>query len=290
MKIEERIELGLQRALSDDLLGGTPPRLAEAVRYAVFPGGARVRPRLCLAIAEACSSDDPVLAQATATAVELLHCASLVHDDLPCFDGSHLRRGKPSVHVAYGRALALLAGDALIVHAYHSLSLAPLAYPERLAAVVGVVSSGVGMPGGIVAGQAWECEHETPLQAYQRAKTGGLFRAATMGGAAAAGFDPQPWRRLGDLIGEAYQVADDLLDANGDPEIMGKPAGRDAALGRPSSVGEKGQRESTLSLRSLVEDAVGAIPPCPGERALRHLIAAEAEHFVRLALDCRAAA
>jgi geranylgeranyl diphosphate synthase type II len=290
MNTEERIESALQRTLSDERIGGTPPRLAEAIRYAVFPGGARVRPRLCLAIAEACSNDAPRLAEATASAVELLHCASLVHDDLPCFDGSPLRRGKPSVHVAYGRPLALLTGDALIVHAFQSLAAGAADRPERLAAILQSVGSGVGLPGGIVAGQAWECESKVPLEAYQRAKTGGLFRAATMGGAAAAGVDPEPWRRLGELIGEAYQVADDLLDANGDPEVMGKPAGRDAALGRPNAVGEKGQGKSTQWLRRLVADAMQSIPACPGEGPLRRLIGAEAEHFVRLALNCRAAA
>jgi geranylgeranyl diphosphate synthase type II len=290
MGIEERIETALQSALSEEMMGGSPPRLAEAVRHAVFPGGARVRPRLCLAIAKACSNDDPRLAEATATAVELLHCASLVHDDMPCFDGSPLRRGKPSVHAAFGQPLALLTGDALIVQAFQTLALAASASPGRLATVIRVIGSGVGMPGGIVAGQAWECEPKVPLRVYQRAKTGGLFRAATMGGAAAAGADPEQWRRLGDLIGEAYQVADDLLDANGDPEVMGKPAGCDAALGRPNAVGENGQRESALSLRRLVEEALEAIPSCPGEHPLRQLIAAESEHFVRLALSCRAAA
>ena len=290
MKTEERLEAALQRTLAEDALGATPPRLAESVRYAVFPGGARVRPRLCLAIAKACSNDDPQLAVATAVAVELLHCASLVHDDMPCFDGSPLRRGKPSVHVAHGQALALLTGDALIVHAFHSLAVAASAKPARLAAIIRVIGSGVGMPGGIVAGQAWECEPQVPLQAYQRAKTGGLFRAATMGGAAAAGADPEPWRQLGELIGEAYQVADDLLDTNGDPEVMGKPAGRDAALGKPNAVGERGQRETMGLLRRLVAAAEQSIPPCPGEGPLRELIAAEAEHFVHLALNCRAAA
>lgn len=290
MNIDQRIESVLHDALSERSIGGTPPRLAEATRYAVFPGGARVRPRLCLAVAHACANDSPGIADATAAAIELLHCASLVHDDMPCFDGSSLRRGKPSVHVAYGQSLALLTGDALIVRAFHLLASASNERPERLGAVIRVLGGGVGMPLGIVAGQAWECEPEAPLQAYQRAKTGALFRAATMGGAAAAGVDPEPWRRLGELIGEAYQVADDLLDANGDPEQMGKPAGRDAALGRPNTVNENGQRESARFLRRLVRDAEDSIPPCPGEGALRGLIADEAEHFVQLALSCRAAA
>ena len=101
---------------------GCPPRLADALRYAVFPGGARIRPRLCLAVAPACGDDDPAASDAAAAAIELLHCASLVHDDLPCFDDADLRRGRPSVHRAFGEPLAVLAGDALIVLAFETLA------------------------------------------------------------------------------------------------------------------------------------------------------------------------
>jgi geranylgeranyl diphosphate synthase type II len=101
---------------------GAPLRLANAIRYAVFPGGARIRPRLCLAVADACGNDSPGLAEAAACALEMVHCASLVHDDLPCFDDAELRRGRPSVHRAFGEALAVLVGDALIVLAFETLA------------------------------------------------------------------------------------------------------------------------------------------------------------------------
>ena len=99
-----------------------PQLLQEAMHYSVFPGGARIRPQLCLAVASACGDDDPALSNAAASAIELLHCASLVHDDLPCFDDAESRRGRPSVHTAYGERIAVLAGDALIVLAFQCLA------------------------------------------------------------------------------------------------------------------------------------------------------------------------
>jgi geranylgeranyl diphosphate synthase type II len=142
------------------------------MQHAVFPGGARIRPQLCLAVALACGDDDPALADAMAAALELLHCASLVHDDLPCFDNADTRRGLPSVHRAFGERLAVLSGDALIVMAFRELARAGSRHPERLATVMRWLDEGVGPPDGIVAGQAWECEPSARLDQYQRAKTG----------------------------------------------------------------------------------------------------------------------
>lgn len=285
-----RIEYALGKNLSGAALEGTPEGLSCALRYAVFPGGARVRPRLLVAVAGANGDDQPEISDAAATAIELLHCASLVHDDLPCFDDANLRRGKPSLHVAFGEPLAVLTGDALIVRAFQVLGQACSAAPERLASLIGIISAGVGAPHGIVAGQAWECEDDIPLSQYQQAKTGALFGAATMAGAAAAGADPTPWRRLGECIGEAYQVADDLLDANGDARTVGKPVGQDRQNDRPSAVREMGQRGSANRLSALVDEALASIPDCPGEAALRKLITRESDQFVKLALRCRAAA
>src|SRR5262245_38141865 len=173
-----RIERALQQAVAAGEGDGCPPRLAAAVRHAVFPGGARIRPRLCIAVAHACGDDEPALADAAAAALELLHCASLVHDDLPCFDDASERRGRPSVHKAFGERLAVLAGDALIVAAFQALGAAGGTRAERLPALLATISSGVGMPQGIAAGQAWECEPRVHLRDYQRAKTGALFAAA----------------------------------------------------------------------------------------------------------------
>lgn len=290
MSRNERLERMLEQLLSAERLRGTPPRLTEALRYAVFPGGARVRPRLCLAVAIACGDDRPGVADSAAAAIELLHCASLVHDDLPCFDDALTRRGKPSVHQAYGEPLAVLVGDALIVRAFEALAAGAAEAGERMAQLIEIVGASVGAPDGIIAGQAWECEPEVPLDRYQQAKTGALFAAATMVGAVAAGSDAAPWRRLGASIGAAYQVADDLLDANGDAATIGKPVGRDEALRRPSSVRARGRNGSASRLRKLVQRALDSIPPCTGEVALRATIAAESEQFVRMALGCRAAA
>src|SRR3954468_23102018 len=112
MQVPGRIEQTLAAVIGDAFSAESPPRLVDAVRHAVFPGGARVRARLCLAVAGACGADDVPLAEAAAGAIELLHCASLVHDDLPCFDDAALRRGRPSVHRAFGERLAVLAGGA----------------------------------------------------------------------------------------------------------------------------------------------------------------------------------
>ena len=122
MDSNQRIEKALLDTVSS--MGGPdiPPQLAAALRYAVFPGGARVRPRLSLAVARACGDSCPRLADAAAASIELLHCASLVHDDLPCFDDAETRRGKPSVHKAFGEPLAVLVGDALIIGAFQTLA------------------------------------------------------------------------------------------------------------------------------------------------------------------------
>ncbi|MDE2355759.1 MAG: polyprenyl synthetase family protein [Alphaproteobacteria bacterium] len=284
-----RIESALEAALSRADGGLAPPGLAAAMRHAVFPGGARVRPQLCLAVAQACGGDEPALAEAAAAAVEFLHCASLVHDDMPCFDDAAARRGRPSVHKAFGAPLALLSGDALIVLAYSTLAQAGAVAPARLAALIQVISRGVGMPLGIVAGQAWESEPNPPLELYHQAKTGALFVAATMAGAVAAGADPHPWRALGERMGLAYQAADDLLDAIATPEEAGKPTGQDAAHLRPSLVAELGLRGAYARLESLVGECMAAIPSCEGSRELKDLVARQATRLAPKSLAQSAA-
>jgi geranylgeranyl diphosphate synthase, type II len=280
MKAITRIEQSLAAALSLGEAPGCPPKLAGAIRHAVFPGGARIRPQLCLAVAHACGNDDPLLADAAAVAIELLHCASLVHDDLPCFDDAPTRRGRASVHWAYGESLAVLAGDALIVLAFQTLGLASSQSPQRMAAVLGVVAQGVGMPHGIVAGQAWESESRVSLTAYQRAKTGALFVAATAGGALAAGADPKPWVALGERLGEAYQVADDIRDVMADPALLGKPVGQDVALGRPSSAIDLGLGGAIAYFEKLVQSAIDSVPECTSREAMRQLVRLESERLV----------
>ena len=285
MESMARIELALNAAVASGEGSGCPPKLAAAVRHAVFPGGARIRPQLCLAVARACGDDDPALADAAAVAIELLHCASLVHDDLPCFDDATTRRGQASVHSAFGERLAVLAGDALIVHAFQTLALAGGRSPQRLGTLLATLGRGVGMPMGIVAGQAWECEPKVALRDYQRAKTGALFAAATMAGAEAAGAASEPWRALGEWLGEAYQVADDIRDVAADPQWLGKPTGRDVALGRPSAASAKGLTGALRHFDRLVACAVEAVPVCRGAAGLRALVRMEAERLVPKAMS-----
>ena len=274
----------IERALDVALLGaagrGCPPGLAQAMRYAVFPGGARVRPRLCLAVAWACGDRDPESTDAAAAAIELLHCASLVHDDLPCFDDSPTRRGRPSVHSAFGERLAVLTGDALIVLAFQILARRIHASPLNLAAVMATVGECVGAPRGICAGQAWECESEVVLKDYHREKTGSLFVAATVAGAESVGAPTEAWRLVGERLGEAYQVADDLGDATGARREFGKPVGQDDSLGRPNAALELGVSGAVHRLKGLVASAIEAIPPCPGAAALQALIAAESRRIL----------
>lgn len=248
---------------------GTTTALAAAVRHALFPGGARIRPHLCLAVARACGAGGSPAALAGACGIELLHCASLVHDDLPCFDDAATRRGLPSVHRAYGERLAVLAGDALIVLAFQAVAQEPASAPATRIALIGTLARAAGMPHGIVAGQALECESDPGLSEYQQAKTGALFAAATMAGAQAAGAPAEPWRRVGECLGEAYQVADDIGDVTGNDQDLGKPAGRDAALGRPNAVARMGMVAARTRLLGLVEQARAAIPPCAGGDELR---------------------
>ena len=284
-----RIEHALLAAVATADAPGCPPRLAAAMHHAVFPGGARIRPRLCLAVAHACGDDHPAISDAAATAIELLHCASLVHDDLPCFDDAATRRGQPAVHRAYGEPLAVLTGDALIVLAFQTLARRAVAVPERLAPLVQIVGGAVGVPSGIVAGQAWESEPKAVLAQYQREKTGALFVAACMAGAAAAGVDPAPWRLLGDRLGEAYQVADDLKDVFADAGELGKPVGQDALLGRPSAAAELGVDGAVARVQGLVQAAVDAVPASPRADDLRALVRSEAKRLVPQRVECDAA-
>ena len=272
MSMLTRIEAALERHFVLAQTYSAPPRLLMAMRHAVFPGGARIRPQLCLAVAKACGEDDPALTDAAAIAIELLHCASLVHDDLPCFDDADLRRGKVTVHKQFGEPLALLTGDALIVMAYQVLARSGRQHPARLVELLATISDGVGAPDGIVAGQAWECE--------SRVETGALFVAATMGGALAAGVDAQPWRALGDTLGEAYQVADDIRDVMLQAHELGKPAGQDAQHSRPSAAADLGLKGALDYFQNLVQAAMDSVPACESRAAMRQLVLMESERLV----------
>ena len=263
---------------------GAPSRLVAAMRHAVFSGGARIRPQLCMAVATACGDDRPELTNAAAVALEFMHCASLVHDDMPAFDNADTRRGQPTVHKAFSEPLALLAGDGLIVMAYRVLLEAGAAHPERLIRLMDNMTTGVGLPNGIVAGQAWECESSADLGQYQRAKTGALFVSATCAGALSCGHEPEPWAPLGSHLGEAYQVADDIRDVIADAASLGKPVGQDALLARPSSAQALGLDGAIAHFDRLIEQAAESIPACSCRDMLRQLVQVEAERLVPKAL------
>jgi geranylgeranyl diphosphate synthase type II len=260
MSKDPQIERHLAQTIGWASGHGGPPRLGRAVHHAVFPGGARVRPRLCLAVARACGAGKSPAALAAAVAVELLHCASLVHDDLPCFDDADLRRGRPTVHRIYGERLAVLAGDALIVLALQVVTQERAATAAQRLEIIGLLAAAAGMPHGIAAGQAWECESRAPLSRYHRAKTGAMFAVAMAAGAVASDADPAPWREAGECLGEAYQIADDLDDVHGHADRLGKPANRDAELGVPNAVLLMGEAEARRRFQELVEQSVAVLP------------------------------
>ncbi len=255
--VRRRVEAAIEREVQRATDASSPPRLREALRYAVFPGGARLRPALTIAVALAYDDPNPREADASAAAVELVHCASLVHDDLPCFDDAAMRRGRPSVHAAFGQATAVLVGDALIVHAFDVLAHA------RAIEQIPVLASATGAARGIIAGQAWESEPAAPLEDYHRAKTASLFEAAAMMGALSASRDPAAWRKFGELVGRAYQVADDLVDALGDSASAGKSTGKDSALDRPSIVRALGAQSARRRVHELLSAASAEVPACP---------------------------
>ncbi len=280
MDISGRIERALTSALMATEASPCPPKLANALHAAVFPGGHRIRPKLCLSVAMACGDRDPQAADAAAAAIEMLHCASLVHDDLPCFDDADLRRGLPSIHVAFGEPIAVLVGDTLIVTAFETIARGMARAPHRIGRMIRLIAEATGAPHGICAGQAWESETSVPLAAYHRAKTGALFAAATAAGALAAGAKPEAWRCVGEKIGGAYQTADDIRDAHDTTTAMGKPAGRDAALNRPNAVRELGLKGAVALLRDMTEEIIDSVPDCPGRDHFRMAIRAETKRFL----------
>lgn len=243
-----RIEHALERALTRATDERMPSTLAAALRYAVFPGGARVRPHLCLLAATTNGDRRPRLADRAAAAVELLHCASLVHDDLPCFDNATERRGKPALHRTFGQSLAILVGDQLIVQAFTEIGGSP-----RLIALLAASAR------DLVTGQSREGQ-PGDLQAYHDEKTASLFATSAAMGAIAGGGDPEAWHGFGLAIGRAYQAADDLFDTAGSAAEGGKPVGRDAALGRPNIVAEMGVEATRERIRKLLRHAEERAP------------------------------
>ena len=268
------------RALMASQSKESPAKLAKSLKYATIPGGARIRPTILMSVSAACGDEMPLVTDAAAAALELIHCASLVHDDLPCFDDADIRRGKPSVHKKFSEAVAVLAGDSLIILVFEILSGIKGKDPYRALELIEILSKKTGMPNGICAGQGWESESKVDLAAYHRSKTAALFVAATQMGAVAAGQDPEPWHELGDRIGKAFQIADDLRDVFYDPEVLGKPAGQDLLHGRPNAVGELGIEGAQKLLHDTLSGAISSIPSCPGEAKLAQMVTMQAKKLI----------
>jgi geranylgeranyl diphosphate synthase type II len=266
------VEAALERALT--LGDGTPPRLLEAMRYAVFSGGKRVRPILALAACEAVPADS-VRALPFACAVELVHAYSLVHDDLPAMDDDELRRGRPTVHVVYGEALAILTGDALLTEAFRVAAAGArdvgidAAQALDLIARLARAAGAGGMVGGQVADLAAEgsVADRGLVESIHRRKTGALIAAAVEAGGVAGGASGARRAALaeyGATLGLAFQVADDVLDATAPTAVTGKRVGGDAEHGKatyPVVLGLDGARAvaSELLDRALTGvDGLGA--------------------------------
>jgi geranylgeranyl diphosphate synthase, type II len=262
----DRLEAALDSALARLAGGECPPRLAEAIRYAVAPPAHRLRPRLLYAVAAALGEDDPALTDAAAVAVELLHCASLIQDDMPAFDGALERRGRSALHLAFGDATAILASDALILGAFETVASATTYAPERTRQLTILLARATGAPGGAVAGQAWEEEPSLSMDRYHQAKTASLFEAATMAGAVAAGCEPEPWRAVGRHLGMAYQLADDLADTDAGV------AGSDAVTGKPNAALRIGVKGTRALFDRHARQAIRSIPLCPHRRELTQLV------------------
>ncbi len=259
----------VELALSEWVPLSAPAGLGEAMRYAVLDGGKRLRPLLTLAAARAVSGA-PVLPAAlrSACAVELIHAYSLVHDDMPCMDNDVLRRGKPTVHVAYGEAQALLAGDALQALAFELLtpedgSVAP-AVQAQLCAALARAAGHHGMAGG----QAIDLAHvgmamsEAALRDMHRRKTGAMLEVSVHMGALSAGADASTLaclQRHAQAIGLAFQVVDDILDVTADSATLGKTAGKDQANDKPTFVSLLGLAGAQAQAQALLQEALAAL-------------------------------
>src|SRR3984885_10713754 len=282
--------------LLDRLLAATPmdgeisrpARLVEAMRYASLNGGKRFRPFL---VVECAALFDVPRQRAlmAGAALECVHCYSLVHDDLPAMDDDALRRGRPTAHKAFDEATAILAGDGLLTFAFDILS-RPQTHPDAAvrAELVGALARAAGL-GGMVGGQMLDLAAEGRFGAQQHGagdvrllqamKTGALLRfGCEAGGILAAAAKPQrtALERYGSAVGEAFQIADDLLDIEGDPALVGKQTGKDAAAGKATFVSVLGLAGAKARLQELVADAENALATFGPSAA----ILIEGAHFV----------
>jgi farnesyl diphosphate synthase len=263
---DERLA-AVEQALDAWVTADAPASLGAAMRYAVLDGGKRLRPLLVCAASDAVGGD-PAAAMRAACAVELIHAYSLVHDDLPSMDNDVLRRGKPTVHVAFGEACALLAGDALQALAFELLtpddgSVAP-PVQARLCRLLALAAGHAGMAGGQAIDLASVARRlsRDELQHMHRLKTGALLQGSVLMGAACGRADGRALTALtsyGAALGLAFQVVDDILDVTSDSATLGKTAGKDAAQDKPTYVSLMGLAEAQTYAQSLLNEAQQAL-------------------------------
>ena len=282
----ERVEQALSRWVGVD----APAGLGDAMRYAVLDGGKRLRPLLVLAARSAVAPGDGAGQRAgldeaalrAACAVELIHAYSLVHDDMPCMDNDVLRRGKPTVHVQFGQAQALLAGDALQALAFELLTPEGAGVPEpvqaRLCRLLAHAAGAAGMAGGqaIDLASVGLVLDEAQLRQMHRLKTGALLQGSVVMGAACGHADAAALAGLssyGAAVGLAFQVVDDILDVTADSATLGKTAGKDAAQDKPTYVSLLGLERAQVHARELLAQAHAALAASglPDTRALAAL-------------------
>ena len=272
--VQAHVETALETYLP--AAAAVPHKLHEAMRYTALGGGKRVRPLLVFAAGALTGADTRALERAAA-AVEMIHVYSLVHDDMPCMDDDDLRRGKPTVHVAYDEATALLVGDALQAQAFSVLSEGDSVPAARQLAMVRLLAQ-AGGSAGMCGGQAIDLDSVgisltlEQLERMHQLKTGALLRAAVVLGALAGkDLSAQELAALdayASAIGLAFQVVDDVLDATADSATLGKTAGKDAAANKPTYVSILGLEPSRILAEKLRNDAHQALEPF-GEQARR---------------------
>jgi len=256
--MQASVETALQNGLPEESV--RPAILHEAMRYAVLNGGKRIRPILCLAAAEV-FGQAPDAAMAPAIAVELYHCSTLVHDDLPCMDDDALRRGRPTCHIKYGAANAVLTGDALMIQAFQIL--AETGTPQLVLELAQAAGSQ-----GVIAGQVEDlaAEGQTPsadlIEFIHLHKTAVLIQASVRMGAIVGGANPAEFEQLsvfGQKIGLAFQIEDDILDETSTDEVLGKPAGSDLEQDKMTYPAVHGLAAAQAKVSELTGEAIVAL-------------------------------
>jgi farnesyl diphosphate synthase len=273
-EVQDEVERALDAFLPP--AGAVPHKLHEAMRYTTLGGGKRVRPLLAYAAGALFGADADALAR-VAGAVEMIHVYSLVHDDMPCMDDDALRRGKPTVHVAYDEATALLVGDTLQAQAFQVLADSQTVPPARLVKMVRLLAHAAGSS-GMCGGQAIDLDsvglvlNREELERMHQLKTGAMLRVSVVLGALAGrdltDEELQALDTYSAAVGLAFQVVDDVLDATADSATLGKTAGKDAADNKPTYVSILGLAPSRALAEQLRRDAHDALAPF-GDKAQR---------------------